>query len=159
LSYHAPNKTEGKFNSIAILFITDPRCFPIAEFPHSPNDKNEIHKFAKSIFDYFSNTPYISSHRTDFFEDHANPGLTIMLTGEANINAVEDPRATTKEPLHVNTLLGLKESHGYWIAWGFLADDRLKDVLINKTILELWEEDAPKRKMNEFSSLRNVFRR
>jgi hypothetical protein len=130
LSFHAPHKIEGRFNSMEVFFAIDPACFPDAEFPHSMN-KGKIQKFAGKIVKAFSNTPYILPSGADV--DALNLDLArrpiIILTGESVINAIEDPSPVTKEPLHVNVLLCLRESNGYWVAWGALADDASKEEL------------------------------
>jgi hypothetical protein len=65
LSLHAPQQSEGRFNSTATLLVIDPSCFSGTKFPKSLEDKNKILKFADKIVKAFSNTPYISRNGAD----------------------------------------------------------------------------------------------
>lgn len=129
VSLHPSHQIEGGFQSTATLFALDPGCFPDAKFPHSLKATDKMQKFAEKVFHYFSNTPFISTKGVDFLEDHSTGRLIILLGGEKEVNAVEDPPVATSELLHVNLLLGLRESSGYWIAWGAVSDDASKEVL------------------------------
>jgi hypothetical protein len=134
LSLHAPQQSEGRFNSTATILTIDPSCFWGARFPKSLEDKNKILKFADKIIKAFSNTPYISRNGADVDAVREAGRLIIQLTGGDVINAVEGRDQATKEPLHVNTLFCLTESNGYWVAWTFFGDDSSKEELKNANV-------------------------
>jgi hypothetical protein len=134
LSLHAPEQAKGQFNSTVTLLAIDPGCFPGAKFPKSLKDKKKIREFAHQIVNAFSHTSYISRNGADFDADIQAGRLAIWLTGDELINALDGQ--ATKEPLHVNRLLGLVESNGYWVAWATLVDDSTKAELQKRNDLQ-----------------------
>jgi hypothetical protein len=131
---HPVQQGEGRFNSTATLFVIDPGCFPEANFPKSLSDKKGILKFADRMVKAFSKAPFISRNGVDIGAQVVEGKLFIAVTGDELINALAGRDRSEKQPLHVNTLLSLAESNGYWVAWTAVADDpsrdRLKDVKV-----------------------------
>ncbi len=134
LSLHAPEPAQGQFNSSITLLAIDPGCFPGAKFPKSLKDKKQIQEFAHKIVNSFSHTPYISRDGADIDSSLQAGRLAIFLTGADLVNALDGQ--ATKEPLHVNRLLGMVESNGYWVAWANLADDSTKAELQKRDDLQ-----------------------
>jgi hypothetical protein len=138
LSLHAPKQdpeqTKGQFNSTITLLAIDPRCFPGARFPKSAKDKEKVREFARKIVNSFSHTPFISRNGADIDAGFQAERLGIWLTGADFIDVLDGQ--ATKEPLHVNRLLGLVESKGYWVAWANVADDSTKAELQKRNDLQ-----------------------
>jgi hypothetical protein len=134
LSLHAPEPVQGQFNSTITLLAIDPGCFPAAKFPKSLKDKKKIQEFARKIVNSFSHTPYISRNGADIDAGFQADRIGIWLTGADLINAIDGQ--ATKEPLHVNRLLGLVQSNGYWVAWANVADDSTKAELQQRNDLQ-----------------------
>jgi hypothetical protein len=134
LLLHAPEQAKGQFNSTVTLLAINPGCFPNAKFPKSLKDKKKIQELAHQIVNSFSHTSYISRNGADIDADLQAGRLAIRLAGDDFINALDGQ--ATKEPLHVNRLLGLVESNGYWVAWANLADDSTKAELQKRNDLQ-----------------------
>ena len=131
LSLHPAQPGEGGFNSTATLFAVDPRCFSDAKLPKALEDRKKILKFAGKIVKAFSNTPYITQKGADVDADRVGGRLIIILKGERVINAVEGSDQSTHKAVHVNTLLTVMESNGYWVVWSASVDDASRETLKN----------------------------
>jgi hypothetical protein len=122
VSSHSPQNESG-FNSIMDLFAIDPACFSNVKFPRSLNDRKSILTFSERITKSFSKTPYVSRKGADVGAVTLAGRLVVQLTGDDVINAGDERK------LHVNTLLCVTESNGYWVAWAAVADDPTREQL------------------------------
>lgn len=123
LSFFAPDKVEGRFNSAAALFVIDPQCLTKTPFPASLEDKDALGRTANAIIRPFANSPFISPHGVDVSVFLRQNHIVLQLTGNLTINALEGPHPSKQELLKINTSLAFTEARGYWIAWGYTASD------------------------------------
>lgn len=123
LSFFAPGKVEGRFNSAAALFVIDPQCLTQTPFPTSIEDKSAFGKVADAIIKPFTHSPFISPHGVDASIFLRQKHIVLQLTGTLTINAIEDPHSHAEEPIDINTSFAFTQARGYWIAWGYTATD------------------------------------
>ena len=123
LSFFAPGRVKGRFNSAAALFVIDPQCLTKTPFPTSLEDKDALGKAANAIIRPFTNSPFISPHGVDVSVFLRQKHIVLDLTGSLTINAIEGSHPRSEELLKINTSLAFTEAKGYWIAWGYTADD------------------------------------
>jgi len=132
LTFEAPGKVEGRFSSFGMVLAIDPRCLSAGPFPQSTDDKDNLNKVVDKIVKYFKNTSFFSPYGVTIYalrtQENKGPML-ILMKGAMTINAIEGHPPPRKEPLGVSTLFALEESRGYWIAWGYMADDPSRDEL------------------------------
>lgn len=129
LTIEAPGKVKGRFSSFGMVLAIDPKCLSAGPFPKSTDDKDAINQVTNKIIKYFKDTSFFSPYgvTTYALRTDANQGpMLIAMKGGMIINAVLGHPAPKKEPLTVSTFFALQESRGYWIAWGYMADDPSK---------------------------------
>jgi hypothetical protein len=131
--FHA-QQTKGGFNSQESIFAIDPACFAEVKFPESIKDKKKIVRFAEKITKSFSKTPFISRHGADVSAGALAGRVVVILTGDDVISADDGSIETAKKALHVNTLVSVTQTNGYWVAWTALADDPAREQLRNEEI-------------------------
>jgi hypothetical protein len=134
LSFHSAQPAENGFISSYTLFAVDPACFSEGRLPKRLSDRKKIQQFAEKITKSFSNTPFITRKGADLDADSFGGRLFLILTGDSVIQPTSGPGQTLTSPVHVNTLLCLAESKGYWVMWGIVADDAAKETLKNTKI-------------------------
>lgn len=125
LELESPRKVEGRFNSVAMLFVVDPACFSSPPFPTSldKDGLKRLNKVVDKMLKPFSHTPFISQYGARVAGMRVEDHVFIQLTGGLIINAITGRKPEKKEPLEVTTFLFFTESKGYWVALGYLADD------------------------------------
>jgi hypothetical protein len=99
-----------------------------APFPRSTTNHAAVATFAQRIVHAFVHTPYIPSGGADFGGFDAGGRAFVTLTAEKNVMASEDTPAQ-KDTVHVNTLLMLTESNGYWVVVAEILDDESKKIM------------------------------
>lgn len=109
-------------------FIFDPQCFPGESFPHSSKDRAAVAKFAHRVVQAFKYTPYIPPGGADFggFDTGGRAFVTLVAEKDVALSGTDSAHGDT---VHVNTLLMLIESSGYWIVMAEIVDDASKNVM------------------------------
>jgi hypothetical protein len=131
LLLEAPAPVRANFDSAFFIFAMDPRCFPGNKFPDSDKDLAGIQKFAKTTIATFSHSPFISPNGADYGAERIESKLVIRFVGDMMTDASEVPAERPRGPVHVNLMLSVTESNGYWVAWSAVADDGAKEILKN----------------------------
>jgi len=122
----APSQGEGRFSGRAALIAIDPDCFTNVRFPQSAYDKQGINDVIDVIIKHFKHSPFFSPYGVKFQASAPKGRMQFLLTGGMTINAneiIQGHPAPAKEPLEVDTSFFVVQSHGFWIARGYVADD------------------------------------
>lgn len=107
----------------AIYFVFDPACFPGAPLPRSTKDRPAVATFARRVVRALAHTPYISPNGADFGGFDAGGRAFVTITAEKNVTV------SGSNPVHVNTLLMVTESNGYWVVVAEMVDDQSKAIM------------------------------
>ena len=113
------------FGPKVTYFVFDPECFPGAPFPRSTKDRA---KFVQRVIHAFANTPYIPPGGADFGGFDAGKRTFVTLTADKNV-VVPGNGPAQGNMVHVNTMLILTESNGYWVVMAEMVDDASKGIM------------------------------
>jgi hypothetical protein len=122
----APSQGEGKFSGWADLIVIDPGCFTNVRFPKSAFDKQGINDAIDVILKHFKHSAFFSPYGARCQASAPGGRMQLLLTGGMTINAneiIQGHPAPAREPLEVHTSFFVVQSHGFWIARGYVADD------------------------------------
>lgn len=139
----APGEVEGKFNSVAALFVMDPACFSNPPFPQSL-DKKAINKTVDKMWKPFTRTSFCSPYGATVEAFTSQGHVVISLVGAMTINAFKGKPSPRKEPLGVNTSFNFTELNGYWVGWAFVAD-RVSTAQLKNARVTLRDQSATPR--------------
>jgi hypothetical protein len=120
--------TLNPFRPRAIVFIFDPKCFPGPSFPRSTTDHAAVGAFARRIVHAFVHSPYIPPTGADFGGFDSGGRVFVTINAETNVASAEDSPAQGAT-VHVNTMLMLTESKGYWLVMAERVDDESKKIM------------------------------
>jgi hypothetical protein len=124
-----PNHSATKaFGPKATYFVFDPECFPGAPFPRSAKDRGAVTKFAGRVVHAFADTPYIPPGGSDFGSFEAGKRAFVTLVADKKV-VVQGNGPAQGETVHVNMLLMLTESNGFWIVTAEMVDDAAKAIM------------------------------
>lgn len=118
----------NEFGPKATYFVFDSECFPGAPFPRSTKDRGAVTKFAGRVVHAFAHTPYIPPEGSDFGSFEAGKRAFVTLIADKNV-VVPGNGPAQNETVHVNMLLMLTESNGYWIVTAEMVDDAAKAIM------------------------------
>jgi hypothetical protein len=116
------------FGPKATYFAFDPECFPGAPFPRSTKDRAAVTKFARRVVHAFAHTPYIPPGGADFGGIDAGRRAFVTLVADKNV-VVPGNGPPQGDTVHVNMLLMLTESNGYWVVMAAMVDDASKGIM------------------------------
>lgn len=116
------------FGPKATFFAFDPECFPGAPFPRSTKDRAAVKKFAQRVVHALALTPYIPPGGADFGGFDAGRRAFVTLVADKNL-AVPRNGSAEGDTVHVNMLLMLTESNGYWVVMAEIVDDASKTIM------------------------------
>lgn len=116
--------------STSQLLALNPQCLPDATFPKE-NQQPAVFAFANALLAIFKGTIYVPPSGVDVGGQHVSQHQFVFLQG-AGFRGVE--ATSPKKDIHVNSLISMTESAGYWVAWVTLADDQGKKDLIRSNI-------------------------
>jgi len=116
------------FGPKVTYFVFDPECFPGAPFPRSTEHRAAVTKFAQRVVHALANTPYIPPGGADFGGFDAGKRSFVTLTADKNV-AVPGNGPAQGNMVHVNTMLILTESNGYWVVMAEMVDDASKGIM------------------------------
>jgi hypothetical protein len=116
------------FEPKVTYFVFDPECFPGAPFPRSTEDRAAVTKFAQRVVHGLANTPYIPPGGADFGGFDAAKRPFVTLTADKNV-VVPGVGPAQGNMVHVNTMLILTESNGYWVVMAEMVDDASKGIM------------------------------
>lgn len=122
----APSQSEGRFSAMAALIVIDPGCLTVVRFPQSVFDKQGINDVIDVVIAHFKHSPFFSPYGVKTYAFAPEDRMQLLMTGGMTINAIGSAPghpAPAKEPLGVHTSFLVVQSHGFWIARGYVADD------------------------------------
>jgi hypothetical protein len=132
LTLEAPKIAEGRFTGAAELMVIDPGCFTNVRFPLSLFPEQGVNDVVDVLVKHFKHSPFFSPYGVKG-SAHISEGHVVMeLHGGMTINAIETIKgqpSPAKEPLDVHTSFFVVQSHGFWIARGYVADDASEQEL------------------------------
>lgn len=120
--------TSNAFGPKAIFFVFDPECFPGAPFPRSSKNRAAVTKFGRRAVAALALTPYIPPGGADCGGYDAGRRAFVLLYADKNVE-VPSSGAAQSATVHVNMLLMLTESNGYWVVMAEMVDDASKSIM------------------------------
>lgn len=109
-------------------FVFDQDCFPGAPFPESIKHRAAVQAFAKRVVHALAYTPYIPPGGADVGGFDAGGRAFITLAADKNV-IVPGKNTAQDRTVHVNMLLMLTESKGYWVVVAEIVDDASKAIM------------------------------
>lgn len=120
--------TNNPFGPKATFFVFDPECFPGAPFPRSSKNRTAVTKFGSRAVAALALTPYIPAGGADCGGFDAGGRAFVTLFADKNVD-VPGRGGAQPATVHVNMLLMLTESNGYWVVMAAMVDDASKAIM------------------------------